>query len=102
MQFLTHYERYNINKWEQHRIMPNKNFAILNNSFMEKGCSLIGFQVQHEEKRIHYSVSSMDLDRLKSLFSDNWLNILNKGMVASFKHWEQGNVCGLYKENYFS
>jgi len=102
LQFLTHYERYNVNKWEQRQIMPQSNFIALNNSFMNHNSSLIGFQIKHEDKRVHYSVSNMFLERLQSQFPDNWLDILNDGMVSEFKQWERGIFSNMYREGFFS
>jgi len=102
MQFLTHYERYNISKWEQRQIMPQSNFIALNNAFMNQGFSLIGFQLEHKDKRIHYSVSNMFLDRLQAQFPDNWLSVLNQGMVYEFRQWERGIFSNMYQEGFFS
>ena len=102
MQFLTHYERYNMNKWEQRQIMPQSNFIALNNSFMNHNSSLIGFQIEYEDKRVHYSVSNMFLERLQAQFPDNWLEILNQGMIAEFKQWERGMFSNMYQKGFFN
>jgi len=102
MQLLTHYERYNVSKWEQRQIMPQSNFIALNQSFINAGSSLIGFQIKHEEKRIHYSVSNMFLERLQVQFPDNWLKILNDGMIYEFRQWERGIFSNMYQEGFFS
>ena len=59
-------------------------------------------QIEHEEKRVHYSVSNMFLERLQAQFPDNWLDILNDGMVYEFKQWERGIYSNMYQEGFFS
>ena len=82
--------------------MPQSNFIALNQSFINAGSSLIGFQIKHEEKRIHYSVSNMFLERLQVQFPDNWLKILNDGMIYEFRQWERGIFSNMYQEGFFS
>lgn len=106
MQFLTHYEYHNIGKWHSKNIMPSENQIALNDAFMRHNSFLIGFMVEIGDnysniKRIHYSVSNMELDRIKRDFPDNWKKILDESMIASFNSWERGYICNMYKEDFY-
>ena len=63
---------------------------------------LFGFQIEYEDKRVHYSVSNMYLERLQAQFPDNWLEILNQGMIVEFIQWERGIFSNMYQEGFFS
>lgn len=107
MQMLTHYEYINVGRWHSKNIMPDSNFIVLNNSFMNAKSSLIGFQVEIGDnysniKRIHYSVSNMELDTIQRNFPNNWKEILDQSMIMEFEQWERGIYPNMYKEGFFN
>lgn len=89
MIILTYYEYYNINKYHTKDISTHKAYNEILQIHFKNNSNMTGITIEHENKRIHASISDFENDRLKEKFGDQYLGILKKAIIARFKFWEQ-------------